>query len=117
MKKIIALALIMALSMASVAFAAATAAATYEDLITFADEDTTKKIVYFDAADKDMHPGETYEFYHVDWLTNGQFTKDALKGFKITKVDFTTGDLQGASLIDSVKITKEKDAIRLTLKE
>jgi len=119
MKKIIALALalIMALSMASVAFAAATLKADYEDLITFADADAANKIYYYDAAAKDMHPGETYEFYMVDWLTAGQFTKDALKNYKITKVDFTTGDLQGASLIDSVKITKEKDAIRLALKE
>ncbi len=98
MKKIIALALalIMALSMGVVAFAAATPAADATIALGGSWEHLNIGV---------MRPGETLEF-------TGDFT-----GAKLSKVDFTTKELQGASLIDDVKITKEKDAIRISLKE
>ena len=99
MKKIIALALalVMALSMGVVALAAATPAPNGGWIV--------KNDVINDA-----RPGTEYAINEAGLELD-------LKDWKISKADFTTGTLQGASLIESVKIDKEKDNIRITLKE
>ena len=125
MKKIIALALalIMALSMASVAFAAETLPADITEKIDAAEVSTKtvdgETVIVWDIDSALVNPGDALEVTADDWYKKGstQAPKGSLNGWKITKVDFTTGALEGASLIDDVVITKEKDAIRLTIDE
>jgi len=114
MKKMIAfaLAIIMIISLAAVAFAAETDKALYNETITLNDEITVN-------VTEVVAPGEAIEFSASDWVAKGDDTypKGSLYGWQITDVDFTTGVLCGASWIDDVSITKEKDAIRLEVKE
>ena len=97
MKKIIALALalIMALSMASVAFAATAVNGTANNNHTITE-----------------NPGEKIT------ITCDQWDNKGLTGYKVS-TDFTSSakEYNGASYIESVKILKDKETVEVTLKE
>jgi len=115
MKKIIALALalIMVLSMGVVALAKTETPAPDKQLIMEGPSvDANGKFVNYATAAYAAKPGDAIEFVLPAWDHDG-----VIKGYKIAATDFTTDELCGASLIDDVVITKEKNAIRLTIDE
>ena len=110
MKKIIALALalIMALSMSVVAFAADPAIAdsfTYDPAVGMKLTDTAR-------------PGNTYALSIAGpfGLSTAKTDANYVGNYKLSS-DFTTEELCGANMIESVKLSKDKANVLVTLKE